>query len=97
MCVLKPGGHLFYTVPIVVGRLTRHGADCRQAITEGRGSSGTTASCKRNMVLISGARFSTPASASKSDESNLPSLGSNPCNQSLRTRARAIVHCLTNH
>ena len=23
MRVLKPGGHLFYTVPIVVGRLTR--------------------------------------------------------------------------
>jgi SAM-dependent methyltransferase len=50
-CVLKPGGHLFYTVPIVIGRLTR-------TITENRGRTGTIASCKRNTVPIFGVKSS---------------------------------------
>jgi hypothetical protein len=30
----ETGGHLFYTVPIIIGRLTGHDVVCLQVITE---------------------------------------------------------------
>ena len=75
---------------IVVGRLTRTRRGLPPSYHGRPGSSGTTI-----VQTEYGADFwcetFDAGFRSKPDKSNLPSLGGNPCNQSLKTGARSIV------
>jgi ubiquinone/menaquinone biosynthesis C-methylase UbiE len=63
MRVPKPGGHLFHTVPVVIGRLTRTRRGLPASYHGKPGLNRVIASCKRSTAPISGARFSRPDSA----------------------------------